>query len=194
MAAQAGGEPGWQVNGKARHRQDRPRPPLMRRQLTLFLPGAARAIVEPIRLRLDPLQYALIPAHVTLCRDEELPPWPLLSARLAALGRFSLSLRFGRPEQLADGCVLLRLVQGSEPYQQLRQAMLGPAARLHGAHITLLHPRNAKGVSCNLADLGPVLDGIDIQFNSLALIEQLGQESWRVRQVYGAGQRLGCFP
>ena len=43
-----------------------------RRQVTLFVPDPTRSMLEAIRKRLDPVQYRLIRAHVTLCREDEL--------------------------------------------------------------------------------------------------------------------------
>lgn len=159
---------------------------LHRRQLTLFLPPAQGAIVEPIRQRLDPRQHAIVPAHVTLCRDDELAPWEVLHQRLANLEAFAVMLQFGEPQVLSDGCVLLRPVRGEEQYQQLRQAILGPSAKVHGAHITLLHPRNAAGVLYDVAEIASVLAGLTVTFRTIALIEQSGSEPWSVQQEYGA--------
>ncbi|HBK47462.1 MAG TPA: hypothetical protein DDZ67_13725 [Xanthomonadaceae bacterium] len=157
----------------------------MRRQLTLFLPPDQRAIVEPIRQRLDPRQHAIIAAHVTLCRDDELVPWQALGRRLARLGEFSLTMQFGEPQVLPDGCVLLRPTHGMEQYQHLRQAILGSSANAHGAHVTLLHPRNAAGVIHDLAEIVPVLTGLTATFRTITLIEQPGPGPWSVRQEYG---------
>ena len=157
-----------------------------RRQLTLFLPQDQRAIVEPIRQKLDPRQHAIIPAHVTLCREDELIPWQALEQRLVRLGEFSLTMQFGEPQVLTDGCVLLRPTHGVEQYQQLRQSILGSSAKIQGAHITLLHPRNSAGVIYNLAEFVPMLVGLTVTFCSIALIEQSGSGSWLVRQKYGA--------
>ena len=159
---------------------------LTRRQLTLFLPPAQRAIVEPIRQRLDPRQHAIIQAHVTLCRDDELVPWQALSQRLASLGEFAITMQFGEPQVLPDGCVLLRPTHGAEQYQHLRQSVLGPSANIHDAHITLLHPRNATGVIYDLAEIALVLVGFTATFRTIALIEQCGSGPWLVRQEYGA--------
>lgn len=161
--------------------QDRP----MRRQLTLLLPLAQRTIVDSIRQRLDPLQHAIIPAHVTLCRDGELTPWQELRQGLVNLGPFSITMQFGEPEVLSDGCVLLRPTHGAEQYQHLRQSVLGPLATHHGAHITLLHPRNAVGVTYNLAKIVHVLAGLATTFRTISLIEQHGTRPWLARQDYG---------
>lgn len=157
----------------------------MRRQLTLFLPPDQCAIVDPVRQRLDPRQHAIIRAHVTLCRDDELVPWPVIGRRLASLGEFSVTLQFGEPHVLADGGVLLRPVRGAEEYRRLRQSILGPSAKVHGAHITLLHPRNAAGVSYDRAEIAHALAGLTATFRTIALIEQHGPGPWRVRQEYG---------
>jgi hypothetical protein len=161
-------------------------PQHLRRQLTLFLPPEQRAIVEPVRQQLDPQQHAIIPAHVTLCRNDELTDWQALEQRLASLGEFSLTLQFGKPQVLDDGCILLRPVRGAEQYQHLRQSILGPSAKIHGAHLTLLHPRNAPGVIYNLTEIAQALAGLTTTFHRIALIEQHGPEPWRVRQEYGA--------
>lgn len=156
-----------------------------RRQLTLFLPPDQRAIVEPIRKRLDPRQHAIIQAHVTLCRDDEMAPWLVLKQRIASIGEFAITMRFGAPQVLPDGCVLLRPTRGADQYQQLRRSILGASANEHGAHITLLHPRNAAGVIYDLAKITPVLADLTITFRTFALIEQCDGGPWLVRQQYG---------
>ena len=154
----------------------------MRRQLTLLLPLAHRVIVDPIRQRLDPLQHAIIPAHVTLCRDDELAPWQELSQNLANLGPFSITLQFGELQVLSDGCVLLCPTHGAEEYQHLRRSILGPLAKHHGAHITLLHPRNAAGVTYDLAEITHALIGLTITFRTISIIEQHNACPWVARQ------------
>jgi hypothetical protein len=158
----------------------------MRRQLTLLLPPEQRVAIDCIRQRLDPLQHARIPAHVTLCRDEELEPWGDVERRLERLGSFAIDLRFGAPESLPDGCILLRPVRGIGRYRQLRRSILGPSAREHGAHITLLHPRNAHGVECDMQRLGGEVPRLAVVFRAVSLIEQEGDAPWQVRRHYGA--------
>jgi hypothetical protein len=157
-----------------------------RRQLTLFLPPDRREVIESIRRRLDPLQHAIIPAHVTLCRDDELTPWQAIGESLASLGRFSFTMRFGEPRVLLDGCVLMRPGHGAVQFQRLRQSILGPSAKALGAHITLLHPRNAPGAAYDMAELVAKLPGFTVTFRSIALIEQSGADPWLVRHEYGS--------
>lgn len=156
----------------------------IRRQLTLFLPSAQRSLVEPVRKRLDPLQHTLIDAHVTLCRDDELLPLEVLDQRFAKLNEIALTMHFGEPEVLDDGCVLVRPTRGAGQYQRLRQSILGPSANAHGAHLTLLHPRHAAGVTYDLTAISRELAGLTVTFRSVALIEQTGPRPWKRRRVY----------
>ena len=40
-------------------------------QLTLFVPPPNAELIESVRRLVDPIQHQLIPAHVTLCREDE---------------------------------------------------------------------------------------------------------------------------
>ena len=155
-----------------------------RRQLSLIVPGAQRSVVEPIRQRLDPIQYSLIPAHVTLCRDNELPELADLTKCLERLGNFAFTMAFGAPEELQDGCVLLRPTAGGEQYQALRQSILGERAAIHEAHLTLLHPRNATGAVHNLNMIARELSDFTIRFSTISLIEQHACSPWLIRHEY----------
>jgi hypothetical protein len=162
----------------------------MRRQLTLFLPEDARSVVERVRKRLDPVQYALIRAHVTLCRDDELSPWPMIRDRLRSLSAPSITLQFGRPRVLSDGCVLLRATEGCAAYQDLRTSILGPGAKSQGAHITLLHPRNASSAVFVLEDIAAALPSLSVTFHAITLIEQEEVAPWQARRSYALQPEL----
>ena len=138
-----------------------------------------------MRQRLDPLQHAIISAHVTFCRDSGVCGWQALSEPLVTRGGFSITLQFGELQVLPDGCSLLHPARGAGQYQRLRQSILGAAARVHGAHVTLLHPRNATGITCYLAQIAPVPAGLAATFRSMALVEQRGSGPWLVRREYG---------
>lgn len=157
-----------------------------RRQLSLFLPEPQRSLVEPIRLRLDPIQHALIPAHVTLCRQDELAPWRDIHQRLARLEDFAITMAFGAPRELPDGSVLLRQTAGIEQFQALRRSLLGEACRDQSAHLTLLHPRNAIGALHDLAAIARTLARLVVTFRTISLIEQRGCDPWRVEGEYGS--------
>ncbi|MDP6371043.1 MAG: hypothetical protein QF634_00890 [Vicinamibacterales bacterium] len=55
--------------------------------MSLYVPEPARSIVDAVRTRTDPIQHELIPAHVTLCRDDEVTDGTVVERRLAAAGR-----------------------------------------------------------------------------------------------------------
>ena len=94
-------------------------------------------------------------------------------------------MQFGKPQVLADGCLLLRPIHGEEQYRHLRHSILGPSANVHGAHLTLLHPRNAAGVTYDLEEISSALAGLTATFRTISLIEQYDAGPWRVRQSYG---------
>lgn len=158
----------------------------MRQQLTLFLPTVQRVLVDSFRARLDPRQHAGIAAHATLCRDDELAPWPEIRQHLEGLEPFSITLQFGDPELLQDGGILLRATHGEERYQALRKTILGPSAKDHGAHITLLHPRNATGATHDLDEISRSLSGLSATFCAVSHIIQRRGGPWMVQKVYGA--------
>jgi|GEM_PF-3988953 len=49
---------------------------MKRRHLILFVPAGITASIEALRRFVDPVQHSLIPAHVTLCREDELEAFP----------------------------------------------------------------------------------------------------------------------
>jgi hypothetical protein len=82
--------------------------------------------------------------------------------------------------------VLLRPSLGAEEFQALRRLILGKAAREYGAHLTLLHPRNAGGALPDLAGISRELADLEIPFNTISLIEQYGFDPWQVKGAYGS--------
>ncbi|MEO8277581.1 MAG: 2'-5' RNA ligase family protein [Thermoanaerobaculia bacterium] len=157
-------------------------PRVFRRQLTLFLSGRWAAEVEAVRRVVDPVQYRLIPAHVTLCREDEIGGIAVeeLEARLAAGQARKLTLEFGRAEIFDGHGIRLKCVAGGTDFQALRHLALGTniVARSR-PHITLAHPRNprAEGNSLAAADILP--ERWPTKFSWLHLIEQEGAQPWR---------------
>jgi hypothetical protein len=159
-----------------------------RRQLRLFVPsGGAAAVLEPLRAKLDPIQARLIPAHVTLCRDEETVRalgdgmWARRQMDLAG----PLALKFGAAERFDGHGVRLTAVAGLKRFAQLRAALLGPGAiRTETPHLTLAHPRNPRAAanSDDAVQLAPM--GFEIAFPAVMLIAQdAAATPWRVVDV-----------
>ena len=152
-------------------------------QLTLFVPSPAAELVESVRRLVDPIQHRLIPAHVTLCREDELERLgpELLKARLANVTAHPLTLRFGRPESFHDHGILLPCIDGHNDFRALREHLLGRSdIRDQTPHITLAHPRNAKAEHNDLGYASAMLDTLTITFREISRIEQHGTSPWVV--------------
>jgi hypothetical protein len=158
-----------------------------RRQLTLFLAGENAAAVEAVRRVVDPVQYRLIPAHVTLCREEELEGFPFeeLEARLAAGPGRRVTLDFGRAESFSDHGLKLRCVAGGGEYQALRQIVLGSKEIARPRpHITLAHPRNPRAPGNSLEAALTLPPRWQVRLSWIHLIEQEGVQPWRRLAMY----------
>lgn len=162
-----------------------------RLQLTLFVPDDAAAILEPIRLRLDPVQHGLIGAHVTLCREDELAESPLAQLRALASLPPAITLTFGAPVGFDAHGVLLPCIDGSTDFHRLRAAVLGTTAiRQHAAHITLAHPRNPRAPGNTQPSDIALATPLRITFTRVSLIEQVDGGPWVVWEVVALGGAL----
>lgn len=159
--------------------------PAIRRQLTLFLPGAVAAHVESVRRIVDPVQSRLIHAHVTLCRDAEVEPLDVaaIGAHLHAARPGPLTLRFGPPERFQGHGMLLGCTAGQAEFRRLREAFLGAGIeRLERPHITLAHPRNPKAPGNALTNASVLEHGIAVTFRTVSLVEQVNGDVWAERE------------
>lgn len=141
-----------------------------------------------MRRLVDPVQSRLIPAHVTLCREDEICELPAdeLAKRLAQIQRASVTLRFGRPREFHGHGILLECIGGESAFQQLRESVLDSIdVRIQRPHITLAHPRNPRAIGNSLANAMRLPAIIAITFPSLCLIEQTGGEPWAVLREFG---------
>lgn len=154
----------------------------VRRQLTLFLAGEMAAAVEAVRRTVDPVQYRLIPAHVTLCREEEVAALPEgeIEARLAAGSARRITLEFGSPEHFFDHGIRLKCVAGGAEYQRLREIVLGSTEIARPRpHITLAHPRNPRAPGNSLEFAQTLPPRWPARLAWIHLIEQDGAQPWR---------------
>ncbi len=161
--------------------------PATRRQLSLYVPGDAAAEIEAVRRVVDPIQSGLIPAHVTLCREDELRQLSEseLLERLANPRLKPVTLRFGRPEGFSGHGILLPCVGGEGEFRSLRERLLGSTEiGKQTPHITLAHPRNPQAEGNSLAGAAGLPEGLVITFPMVRLIEQEGRQPWRVLQSF----------
>ncbi len=160
----------------------------IRRQLSLFVPPGAAAPIEALRRVLDPVQHALVPAHVTLAREDELAALDDATLRERLAARAPLALRFGAAESFDGHGLLLPCVAGEPEFHALRAAVLGRAdVRAHRPHLTLAHPRNPHASGNTLERARSLADPGEVVFREAHLIEQAGAAPWVVRAVMPLG-------
>ena len=159
--------------------------PERRLQLSMYAPADAAREIEEIRKVVDPVQASLIPAHITLCREDELANLSAVRSKLAGISFRPLALRFGRPEVFSGHGLILNCIEGEESFRLLREYLLGSNnIREQKPHITLAHPRNPKAAG-NSQDFALRLpESIAITFPAIALVEQQDGGPWRVLERY----------
>lgn len=163
-----------------------PKTDTTRKQLSMYVPGKDGLELEGLRQILDPVQFRLIPAHITLCRENELEQFPEkeLQDRLANSSLRTITLQFGRAEAFGGHGILLPCTGGEEEFHLLRRQILGPdATRNQKPHITLSHPRNPRAPGNTLAAALGLPVPLSISFPTISLIQQTGQEPWTILQT-----------
>ena len=120
---------------------------MRRRQLSLYAPEPQRSVIDAVRAVLDPVQHRLIPAHVTLCREDELAgiDAAVMAERLA--GAAPITLRFGPPERFIGRNIVSLRLDPHGPLRALHEALatcglpFGPTRWPFTPHCTLnLYP------------------------------------------------------
>jgi len=155
----------------------------MRRQASLFLPDQFQ--IEAVRFRHNPMQARLIPAHVTLVREDEVNDWEAFQAKLESLRPFEIKLSFGHPVR-EDNFVFLPIDEGHNAYQDFRRAVLCKEARSHTPHVTLIHPRNGICTDQIFADISAsIVTPFQHTFREVMLIQQDASGVWQVRSSIG---------
>ena len=156
-----------------------------RQQLSMYVPPEVSSSIEDVRKRVDPVQHHLIPAHITLCREEELIDFASIHARLVSIPMKPVTLSFGQPEVFAGHGLLLRCIAGEEAFRSLREYLLGSKnIRDQKPHITLAHPRNPKAPGNSLSGTSPLPEIITLTFPTIYVIEQQSDEPWRILGRY----------
>lgn len=157
----------------------------IRKQLSLYIPADVAKAIEAIRKIVDPIQSNLIPAHVTLCREDELHDLAATKARLAHIPLKPITLRFGKPEIFSRHGLLLNCIDGADEFRSLREYLLASKnISNQSPHITLAHPRNPKSSGNLLFNTSRLPEIIEITFSTIYLIEQARNEPWRVLEKY----------
>lgn len=157
--------------------------PHLRRQYSLFAPEPHRTELDAVRALLDPIQHAIIPAHVTLCRDDEVTATrpDTFSVIIAAASRAPLRLTFGAAEAFDGHGLRLPCIDGAAEFSALRARLLGSAGlRSETPHITLAHPRNPKSDGHSLDRARAIPTPLTLTFSEVVAIELAPGAPWRV--------------
>lgn len=162
--------------------------PPKRIQLTLFLDADVSESIEHLRQTFNPEQYALIPAHVTLCREDELEQIEQIIQRIPVLELANVTVDFGQVARFSDGKGVMIPASGDNaPFQALRAQILQgfiEKPRRHEPHITLMHPRNSTCTDAIFEQIQKCHLPERITFRSISLIQQeMGQE-WKILNVF----------
>ena len=168
-----------------------------RTQLSLFIAPPYSDTIECIRRLFNPLQYALIPAHVTLCREDELIDIEKIFRKLEELCLAPISIDFGDVIRFSDGeGVLIPAIGDCAPFQKLRENILQgmiEKPRRQDPHITLMHPRNATCTDSIFDEIkGNSFPG-KIVFDKISLIEQVPGMRWERIQEFECSRANDSF-
>jgi 2'-5' RNA ligase len=143
--------------------------------------------IEDLRLRFNPIQARLIPAHVTLCREDEVADWRQLEERINLLMPIQVTIGFGGP--FRDGnLVMLPAVSGVEQFDQLREELIADGSkkpRKQSPHITIIHPRNGTCTDGVFEEIKTRMQPFEWTFKSINLIEQTDGGPWTTFAKFG---------
>jgi len=150
-----------------------------RRQVPLYVPRAEQARIEGIRQQFNSAQFALIAAHVTLFRDEDVHDWSEVQTRASEIGSIHVPLRFGPPVQDGD-LVYLPALGSTQAFDELRIRILNNEhCRNQEPHITLVHPRNGTCTTEQFDTIRSLITAeFTVLFQSLTFIEQVAGGPW----------------
>ncbi len=159
-----------------------------RKQLTLFINPLEATGIENIRAAFNPKQYELIPAHVTLCREDEIEPIEATIKRLQSISiQKPLCVEFKKAQRFADGKgVLLPSVENYQEFTALRKVVLGQSElkKEQIPHLTLMHPRNATCTDAIFQKIQSSQLPVSLTFSKISLIEQKNGGKWRVLEEF----------
>jgi len=159
-----------------------------RRQLTLFVSANEAKNIEQIRKKYNPVQYNLIAAHITLCREDELENWAIIEQNLTNLQQLPITIYFDKIERFAAGKGLfIPAKTPQKAFDQLRNTILKGAIeqpRKHDAHLTLMHPRNSTCTDATFNKIKIVTLPKYLVFDTITLIEQENEGVWQKLKTY----------
>ncbi len=137
----------------------------IRKQLSMFAAGDSVIGIEEAREIVDPIQFGLIAAHITLCRESELENLKRIKARLLNIDLPTLKVRFGRPKRFAGHGLMMECLEGEEDFRQIREYILeSKHISRQIPHIKLAQPRNPEAKGNSVANLNRLPKIIELEF------------------------------
>lgn len=165
----------------------------MRRQLTLFISDQDE-VIEKIRSEFNPVQFALIAAHVTLCRENEIEKLETVISNIQSLTLDKpLSIEFNSVERFENGKgLMITGKKKNDDFQTLRKKVLSGTQEINQhymPHITLMHPRNSTCTDVIFDHIKGLQLPAAIDFDTISLIEQTDGERWKIVRQFPVFQK-----
>jgi 2'-5' RNA ligase len=159
----------------------------IRRQLTLF-PIELNKMIERIRAEFNPVQYQLVAAHVTLCREDEIEPFEKIIKNIQSIYlQLPVKIQLNKVERFDDDKGVFISAKNSNDFYTLRKAVLkGMTAfpEKQQPHITLMHPRNSVCTDMIFAEIQACPLPVELIFDTISLMEQYNGERWNIIQQF----------
>jgi hypothetical protein len=160
----------------------------IRRQLTLFVEPEDAEIIEQVRQEFNPLQFELIKAHITLCREDEIQDLEKVISNLLLLTSTEISIEVGKVIRFDNGKGLLIPAKGINiEFQELRRQVLQGLIdnpRTQEPHITLMHPRNSTCTNKIFEIIKDISFPKNLKFKKISLIEQKDGRCWNIKKEF----------
>ncbi|EHQ29625.1 2'-5' RNA ligase family protein [Mucilaginibacter paludis] len=158
-----------------------------RKQLTLFIRD--NSVIEQLRKRFNPVQFSLIAAHVTLCREDEIADLEKVKRNLEKVRlNYPVKMFFDKPLRFEAGKGVLLPVKGDHlQFDALRgMALQGLVAtpRIYQPHITLMHPRNSTCTDEIFEEIARHTLPLEFSFDRVSLIEEMADGKWITLDSY----------
>jgi 2'-5' RNA ligase len=160
-----------------------------RRQLTLFIRERDKETIEKIRKRYNPIQYQLISAHVTLCREDEIAPLDMVIENMKSFKiDCPLKITFDPVDRFEGGSgVWLPASTENQSFHALRKQILSgikDTPRPHQPHLTIMHPRNSTCTDSIFEAIKQYNLPTELSFDNISLIEQKSGGRWSIIDEY----------
>ncbi len=159
----------------------------IRKQLTLFVDDPS-GVIEKVRAKYNPVQYDLIPAHITLCREDELTSLDSIIKKLNSIAlKNPIKISLHKVERFAEGKgVFIPATAANHEFRELRKLALGQTElrKEQLPHITLMHPRNSSCTDVIFKEIKKASFPNEVSFSKISLIEQRNGRKWNVLQEF----------